>query len=233
MRIVLEDEEGRIVSESFGAGESAWELRKQGRGWTMVERDDVDWAMLADLRRPEDEQAALLPSTASEEAETGQDGNASPSMQWGSWVRDRMMLPEEPAETSARRRYLHALLVSRKTPELSDNTAAESSQRVPCHRRPGGRGGCEDAGGDPAAEGEMLGADNVVPDGLSQETLVWPEPVRHVADVLERQGAHAGDTGHERERSPKSLLHLNRRPPSSWTGSPISPTVPTCRSRDV
>ena len=51
VRIVLEDEEGRIVSESFGAGESAWELRKQGRGWTMVERDDVDWAMLADLRQ--------------------------------------------------------------------------------------------------------------------------------------------------------------------------------------
>ena len=80
VRIVLEDEEGRIVSESFGAGESAWELRKQGRGWTMVERDDVDWAMLADLRRPEGEQAALLPSTASEEAETGQDGNASLGM---------------------------------------------------------------------------------------------------------------------------------------------------------
>ena len=37
----------------------------------MVERDDVDWAMLADLRRPEGEQAALLPATASEEAKRG------------------------------------------------------------------------------------------------------------------------------------------------------------------
>ena len=50
LRIVLEGEGGDIVSEAFGSNDSAWELRKQGRGWSLEERTEVDWAMLADLR---------------------------------------------------------------------------------------------------------------------------------------------------------------------------------------
>ena len=188
VRIVLEDEEGHIVSESFGAGESAWELRKQGRGWAMVERDDVDWAMLADLRRPEGEQAALLPAAASGEADPVQDGTAEDSMQWGSWVRDRMMPPEEAQETSMMEEVsLATLAVGDEGGEETgfDDHAleevsvadAESVEDV------------EDAGGNPSVAGEeTLVTDIAALDGGSLEESLGTaeEPVLRAAeDVLE------------------------------------------------
>ncbi|MGB1072584.1 MAG: SPOR domain-containing protein [Flavobacteriales bacterium] len=212
VRIVLEDEEGRIVSESFGAGESAWELRKQGRGWTMVERDDVDWAMLADLRRPEGEQAALVPAVASEEAETGQDDNASQSRQWGNWVRDRMMPPEEPEETSVMEAASLATLPARidEDPETGFNdkpeaeSTADSAEVVEDHEDVADVKEVEDAGGDPITEEvkdvedavgdptaqveETMVTDNVALEGVSPEEPVATaeEPVlRSVEDVLE------------------------------------------------
>ena len=118
-------------------------------------------------------------------------------MQWGSWVRDRMMLPEEAAETSAMEAVSLAtlLLASRKTPKLDfgDNTAAESKADsaavVEDLEDVEDVEDVEDAGGDPTAEGEeTLVADNVAPDGDSpEETLaVVEEPVlRAVEDVLE------------------------------------------------
>ena len=87
----------------------------------MVERDDVDWAMLADL--PPGGRAGGLPSTASEEYETERRQRLCMR---GSWVRDRMMLPE-PAETSAMEAALPAAPPCiEKTPEPFGDTAAES-----------------------------------------------------------------------------------------------------------
>ncbi|MGB1574030.1 MAG: hypothetical protein ACPG85_07095, partial [Flavobacteriales bacterium] len=69
LRIVLEGEGGDIVSEAFGSNDSAWELRKQGRGWSLEERTEVDWAMLADLREEAAEPAGSGASAL--DSETG------------------------------------------------------------------------------------------------------------------------------------------------------------------
>ena len=52
VRIVLEDAEGQVLAESFGAGEGAWELKKTSEGWSFEEKTDVlaDWAVLSDLQ---------------------------------------------------------------------------------------------------------------------------------------------------------------------------------------
>ena len=136
----------------------------------MVERDDVDWQ----CRRfaPPGERAAPCSVYRVEEAETGQDGNASPSMQWGSWVGDRMMLPEEPAETSAMGGIVgDAPSSHRERPgRFGDNTRQNRKLTVPKSLKAGGRGDVEDAGGDPTAEEETLVADNVAPDGDSRNS---------------------------------------------------------------
>jgi len=87
VRIVLEDRDGQIVSESFGAADSSWELRKQGRGWTMVERNDVDWAMLADLRSQD---GLRTPQDEGATGEVESVATATGVQGWGDWVSDRI-----------------------------------------------------------------------------------------------------------------------------------------------
>ena len=105
LRIVLEGEGGDIVSEAFGSNDSAWELRKQGRGWSLEERTEVDWAMLADLR-----EEATGPAVAGASALDVETGGAQPEKaeltppSWGQWVNARL----EPSVPTApfRRRNL-------------------------------------------------------------------------------------------------------------------------------
>ena len=94
VRIVLEDEQGDIVYETFGDQGAAWELRKQDLGWTMVERSDVDWALLADLREESSgggrhagqDETAVSSSTT----EAGAVEESVAVRQWGQWVSSRL-----------------------------------------------------------------------------------------------------------------------------------------------
>ena len=100
VRVVLEDGEGRIVSEAFGNVETAWELQKQGGGWAMVERVEQDWAMLADLQETEPAKntseggATETPSNAPEGAQGSSVQaavvQASEVSNWSAWVSSQM-----------------------------------------------------------------------------------------------------------------------------------------------
>ena len=103
VRIVLENEQGEIVSETYGAGASSWDLRKQGRGWTLVERADVDWAMLADLHALDSKGLASGPDGAvQDESTVADDGGQRDAIRWGSWVKewreDLATVAEEPGD---------------------------------------------------------------------------------------------------------------------------------------
>ncbi|MEC8597100.1 MAG: SPOR domain-containing protein [Bacteroidota bacterium] len=103
LRIVLEGEGGDIVSEAFGSNDSAWELRKQGRGWSLEERTEVDWAMLADLR-----EEATGPAVTGASALDVETGGAEPEKaeltppSWGQWIGARLELsaPTAPVPTA-------------------------------------------------------------------------------------------------------------------------------------
>lgn len=91
VRLVLEDRQGNIVAEEFGAGSGAWELRRTSTGWALDEQTDVlaDWAVLSDLQVG-NSVAADGASASAADAGTETVRDAEPSAGWSTWLTDRM-----------------------------------------------------------------------------------------------------------------------------------------------
>ena len=85
VRIILEDVDGNVVAESFGAGEGAWELKKTSSGWDLEDKSDVlaDWAVLSDLQVAESVGARASSGAGSDVSET------RVSEGWASWIGER------------------------------------------------------------------------------------------------------------------------------------------------
>ena len=134
LRIVLENEGGEILSETFGSNDSAWELRKQGRGWSLEERAEVDWAMLADLREQATEPAQ--PGASAVDAEIGlaqqRDAVTTPPS-WGQWVQARLEPPVSAAPMQTAEPELVAMEAGETAstvPTVSDEPTEEAVQAV-------------------------------------------------------------------------------------------------------
>ena len=134
LRIVLEGEGGDIVSEAFGSNDSAWELRKQGRGWSLEERTEVDWAMLADLREEAAEPAGSGASAL--DSETGdaqrEEAEAVPAS-WGQWVNARL----EPSVPSATVPTAEPELVAMEVGETTSAAPSDSKETIEAVARSG------------------------------------------------------------------------------------------------
>ena len=93
VRIVLEDASGALVSEAFGAGEGAWELKQGLNGWEVVAKSDVaaDWAVLSDLQVGSSGLELIAEGGVSEE----RGGEVSEETGWADWLSDRMDGPED------------------------------------------------------------------------------------------------------------------------------------------
>ena len=119
--MVLVNDAGEIVSETFGQPDGAWELRKEGRGWNFEERVQPDWAMMADLQvgagvtEPREANAAAeMPSTSA----------------WGDWVQSRRALLADPVvqlESIEEVQNESALLASEVSPEGGTSDAEQAS----------------------------------------------------------------------------------------------------------
>lgn len=112
VRWVLEDGSGQIVSEAFGSVDTAWELQKQGSGWTMVERVEQDWAMLADLQADAEGRMNKGPKDSSISNPEGPEGevgaesdvvseSSASALGWSAWVSKQIESEEIPAALGA------------------------------------------------------------------------------------------------------------------------------------
>lgn len=94
VRIVLEDADGHVVSEAFGEGEGAWELKKGVTGWELVAKAEVaaDWAVLSDLQ--------VGSGIARSAGATEVADDSSPALEagsgWSDWLSERMVTLDEP-----------------------------------------------------------------------------------------------------------------------------------------
>lgn len=88
VRVVLEDADGRILAESFGEEEGAWQLQKSASGWSLEDQSDVlaDWAVLADLQM---EDGGGTPVAVQDE------GMPTPQTGWDTWWQEQE--PEQGA----------------------------------------------------------------------------------------------------------------------------------------
>ena len=99
VRLVLEDKEGNVLTEAFGDGVGAWELRKGSDGWVLEGQSDVaaDWAVLSDLQVGA--KAGSSDGTASEIAvntDFEEEGRAG----WSSWISGQLAAEEGLASDS-------------------------------------------------------------------------------------------------------------------------------------
>ena len=91
VRVVLEDGQGQIVSEAFGSIDTAWELQKQGAGWTMVERVAQDFAMLADLQQTDATgMGGMEPAASAQKVGPNAGLGSKPKTGWNAWVSEQM-----------------------------------------------------------------------------------------------------------------------------------------------
>ena len=91
VRVVLEDGQGQIVSEAFGSIDTAWELQKQGAGWTMVERVAQDFAMLADLQQTDATgMGGMEPAASAQKVGPNAGSGSKPKTGWNAWVSEQM-----------------------------------------------------------------------------------------------------------------------------------------------
>ena len=90
VRVVLEDADGRILAESFGEEEGAWQLQKSASGWSLEDQSDVlaDWAVLADLQM---EDGGGAPVAVQDE------GMPIPETGWDTWWQEQEPEPEQGA----------------------------------------------------------------------------------------------------------------------------------------
>ena len=88
VRIVLEDASGTLVSEAFGEGEGAWELKQGLNGWEVVAKSDVaaDWAILSDLQVGSNGVESYSDVGGSDEVDAELKGESD----WADWLSDRM-----------------------------------------------------------------------------------------------------------------------------------------------
>ena len=101
VRIVLEDADGRVISESFGNGEGAWELKRGSDGWVLEGKTDVaaDWALLSDVQvGPAPVSSSLADGAAGESASSSESSGVSETAGWTSWLNARF--EGEPADAS-------------------------------------------------------------------------------------------------------------------------------------
>ncbi len=93
VRIVLEDATGALVSEAFGAGEGAWELKQGLNGWEVVAKSDVaaDWAVLSDLQVGSSGEELIVDGGISDEM----GGEVPEESGWAEWLSDRMDGPDD------------------------------------------------------------------------------------------------------------------------------------------